>query len=64
MSGIVVARRLLRFLVVDVLPVCRGTESIVPRAVITGAIGHALGERICDLILQTVSHLLLQHGLQ
>ena len=39
-------------------------SGVVPRAVIPGAVGHALGERIGDLVLQTVTHLFLQHGLQ
>src|ERR1039458_2791821 len=63
-SGVAVARSVLRFLVVDVLPVSRGTQSIDPRAVVTRAIGHASGKGIRDLILQTMSHLLLHHGLQ
>ena len=63
MCGIVIARRPLGLAIVDVLPVCRCAESIIPGSVVTGAIGHALGVGVGDLILQTATHGLLEHGL-
>src|SRR5262249_9324698 len=41
MRGIVVARRPLRLAVVNVLPVRRCTEGIIPSAIVTRTIGHA-----------------------
>ena len=63
-GGIVIARRPFRLGIVNVLPICRCAEGIVPSSIITGAIGHALGVGVRDLILQTMSHLLLEYGLQ
>src|SRR5579863_7508209 len=63
-GSVVIARRPLRLGIVDVLPVCRGAQGVVPCAIVAGAIGHALGVSVGHLILQAVTRLLLQDSLQ
>src|ERR1700680_2084798 len=64
MGGIVIARRPLRFPIVNVLPICRCTEGVIPSTIVTSTIGIALGVSVGHLILQAVTHLLLEDGLQ